>query len=39
MDRKASDSPPEALELFDGYAHGTLSRRDAEPDQGERWNP
>lgn len=29
MDRKkASDFPPEVLELFDGYVHGTLSRRD-----------
>lgn len=29
MERKqASDFPPEVLELFDGYVHGTLSRRD-----------
>ena len=29
MDRKkASDFPPEVLELFDGYVHGTVSRRD-----------
>src|SRR5687768_8778853 len=29
MDRKkASDFPSEVLELFDGYVHGTLSRRD-----------
>ena len=29
MDRKkASDFPPEVLELFDGYVHGHLSRRD-----------
>ena len=26
--KKASDFPPEVLKLFDGYAHGTLSRRD-----------
>jgi carboxymethylenebutenolidase len=26
--RKASDFPPEVLRLFDGYVHGTLSRRD-----------
>ena len=26
--KKASDFPPEVLELFDGYVHGTLSRRD-----------
>jgi carboxymethylenebutenolidase len=29
MERKrASDFPPEVLELFDGYVHGVLSRRD-----------
>src|SRR6187402_267711 len=29
MERKqASDFPPEVLELFDGYVHGHLSRRD-----------
>ena len=29
MDRKkASDFPPEVLQLFDGYVHGKLSRRD-----------
>ncbi len=29
MERKrASDFPPEVLELFDGYVHGRLSRRD-----------
>ena len=29
MERKqASDFPPEVLKLFDGYVHGTLSRRD-----------
>src|SRR5688572_3916082 len=29
MDRKkAADFPPEVLELFDGYVHGRLSRRD-----------
>jgi carboxymethylenebutenolidase len=29
MDRKkASDFPPEVMELFDGYVHGRLSRRD-----------
>jgi carboxymethylenebutenolidase len=29
MERKrASDYPPEVLRLFDGYVHGTLSRRD-----------
>jgi len=26
--KKASDFPPEVLELFDGYVHGTVSRRD-----------
>src|SRR5262249_43745574 len=26
--RKASDSPPEVLKLFEGYSHGLLSRRD-----------
>ncbi|MGZ8211921.1 MAG: dienelactone hydrolase family protein [Burkholderiales bacterium] len=26
--KKASDFPPEVLRLFDGYVHGTLSRRD-----------
>jgi carboxymethylenebutenolidase len=26
--RKASDFPPEVLQLFDGYVHGWLSRRD-----------
>ncbi|MDB5865747.1 MAG: dienelactone hydrolase family protein [Betaproteobacteria bacterium] len=26
--KKASDYPPEVLRLFDGYVHGTLSRRD-----------
>ncbi|HEX6635476.1 MAG TPA: dienelactone hydrolase family protein [Usitatibacter sp.] len=26
--RKAGDFPPEVLELFDGYVHGRLSRRD-----------
>ncbi len=26
--RKASDFPPEVLQLFDGYVHGALSRRD-----------
>ena len=26
--KKASDFPPEVLGLFDGYVHGTLSRRD-----------
>jgi carboxymethylenebutenolidase len=26
--KKASDYPPEVLQLFDGYVHGTLSRRD-----------
>ena len=26
--KKASDFPPEVLELFDGYIHGMLSRRD-----------
>jgi len=26
--RKASDFPPEVMELFDGYVHGRLSRRD-----------
>ena len=26
--KKASDFPPEVLELFDGYVHGHLSRRD-----------
>ena len=26
--KKASDFPPEVLELFDGYVHGMLSRRD-----------
>ena len=26
--KKASDFPPEVLKLFDGYVHGTLSRRD-----------
>ncbi|HET7730468.1 MAG TPA: dienelactone hydrolase family protein [Usitatibacter sp.] len=26
--RKASDFPPEVLKLFDGYVHGTVSRRD-----------
>ena len=25
--RKASDFPPEVLKLFDGYVHGTMSRR------------
>ncbi len=25
--KKASDCPPEVLKLFDGYVHGTLSRR------------
>ena len=29
MERKqASDFPPQVMELFDGYVHGTLSRRD-----------
>lgn len=26
--KKASDFPPEVLKLFDGYVHGTISRRD-----------
>jgi carboxymethylenebutenolidase len=26
--KKASDFPPEVLKLFDGYVHGTMSRRD-----------
>jgi carboxymethylenebutenolidase len=26
--KKASDFPPEVMELFDGYVHGTVSRRD-----------
>lgn len=26
--KKASDFPPQVLELFDGYVHGTVSRRD-----------
>ena len=26
--KKASDFPPEVLELFDGYVHGTVSRRE-----------
>jgi carboxymethylenebutenolidase len=26
--KKASDFPPEVLELFDGYVHGMISRRD-----------
>ena len=26
--RKASDFPPQVLELFDGYVHGRISRRD-----------
>ena len=26
--KKASDFPPEVMELFDGFVHGTLSRRD-----------
>ena len=26
--KKASDFPPEVLKLFDGYVHGSLSRRD-----------
>ena len=26
--RKASDYPPEVLKLFDGYVHGTISRRE-----------
>jgi len=26
--RKASDFPPEVMDLFDGYVHGRLSRRD-----------
>jgi carboxymethylenebutenolidase len=26
--KKASDFPPEVLQLFDGYVHGALSRRD-----------
>lgn len=26
--KKASDFPPEVLKLFDGYVHGTLTRRD-----------
>ena len=26
--KKAGDFPPEVLELFDGYVHGSLSRRD-----------
>ena len=26
--KKASDFPPEVLKLFDGYVHGTVSRRD-----------
>ena len=26
--KKAADFPPEVLRLFDGYVHGTLSRRD-----------
>jgi carboxymethylenebutenolidase len=26
--KKASDFPPEVMELFDGYVHGRLSRRD-----------
>ena len=26
--KKASDFPPDVLKLFDGYVHGTLSRRD-----------
>jgi carboxymethylenebutenolidase len=26
--KKASDYPPEVLQLFDGYVHGRLSRRD-----------
>ena len=29
MERKnASDFPPEVLKLFDGYVHGTVSRRE-----------
>ena len=29
MDRKeAGDFPPEVLQLFDGYVHGTITRRD-----------
>ena len=29
MDRKtASDFPPEVMELFDGYVHGRISRRE-----------
>ena len=26
--KKAGDFPPEVLELFDGYVHGSISRRD-----------
>jgi carboxymethylenebutenolidase len=26
--KKASDFPPEVMELFDGYVHGSISRRD-----------
>ena len=26
--KKASDFPPQVMELFDGYVHGTVSRRD-----------
>jgi len=26
--RKAGDFPPEVLQLFDGFVHGRLSRRD-----------
>src|SRR5262245_47549093 len=26
--KKASDFPPEVLKLFDGYVHGSISRRD-----------
>ena len=27
--KKASDFPPEVLELFDGYVHGRITRRDS----------
>jgi len=26
--KKAGDFPPDVLKLYDGYAHGTLTRRD-----------
>ena len=35
MDRmKASDFPPEVLEIFDGYVHGRISRRKFLDDAG-----